>query len=85
MWLCWCLTPLLCACGAGSKKISSEEETYSDLSVLIFYHNFKGIESQYKPFAPLVQAANASVAQVLFQLNCMHISSSSENLLPKTR
>ncbi|BDA45954.1 probable iron uptake system component EfeO [Coccomyxa sp. Obi] len=49
----------------GSKKISSEEETYSDLSVLIFYHNFKGIESQYKPFAPLVQAANASVAQAV--------------------
>ena len=57
-------------CAAGSKKISSEEETYSDLSVLIFYHNFKGIQSQYEPFAPLVQAANASVAQVAMRLSC---------------
>nr|QOL01119.1 putative extracellular protein CSOL_045 [Pseudococcomyxa simplex] len=51
----------------GSKKISSEEETYSDLSVLIFYHNFKGIQSQYEPFAQLVQANNASTAQAVTQ------------------
>lgn len=60
---------------AGSKKISSEEETYSDLSILIFYHNFKGIESQYAPFAPLVRAANASAAQAS--------KPSSQELLPQ--
>ena len=25
----------------GGKKVSSEEETYSDLSILIFNHNFQ--------------------------------------------
>ena len=28
-----------------SKKISSEEEMWSDLSMLIFYNNYKGIYS----------------------------------------
>ena len=37
-----------------AKKISSEEETYSDLSLLIFRENWKGIASQYFPFAGLV-------------------------------
>ena len=34
-----------------AKKISSEEETWSDQSILIFANNWKGIYSQYKPFA----------------------------------
>ncbi|MEM6500560.1 MAG: EfeM/EfeO family lipoprotein [Cyanobacteria bacterium P01_C01_bin.89] len=34
-----------------AKKISSEEETWSDQSILIFDNNWKGIYSQYKPFA----------------------------------
>ncbi len=38
----------------GSKKISSEEETWSDQSMLIFKHNIIGIFSQYQPFAPHV-------------------------------
>lgn len=33
-----------------AKKISSEEETWSDLSVMIFRENVKGIWSQFKPF-----------------------------------
>lgn len=34
-----------------AKKISSEEETYSDQSLLIFQENWKGIYSQFEPFA----------------------------------
>lgn len=34
-----------------SKKISSEEETFSDQSLLIFKHNWMGIYSQFEPFA----------------------------------
>lgn len=37
-----------------AKKISSEEETWSDLSLLIFRENWKGIFSQYAPFAKLL-------------------------------
>lgn len=33
-----------------SKKISSEEETWSDLSLMIFRENVKGIWSQFRPF-----------------------------------
>lgn len=33
-----------------SKKISSEEETWSDLSVMIYRENLKGIWSQFAPF-----------------------------------
>ena len=49
---------------AGSKKISSEEETYSDLSILIFYHNTAGMYSVYSPYQPLLQATNSSLAKV---------------------
>ncbi len=34
-----------------AKKISSEEETWSDQSILIFAANWQGIYSQYQPFA----------------------------------
>lgn len=35
-----------------AKKISSEEETWSDLSVMIFRENVKGIQAIYEPFKP---------------------------------
>ncbi len=38
----------------AAKKISSEEETWSDQSLLIFKENWNGIYSQYKPFIPVV-------------------------------
>ena len=38
----------------GSRKVSSEEETWSDQSMLIFRSNIIGINSQYEPFAALV-------------------------------
>lgn len=40
----------------ASKKISSEEETWSDLSLVIFRHNFIGVQSQYAGFAEAVEA-----------------------------
>lgn len=45
-----------------SKKVSSEEETYSDQSLLIFRHNWEGIYSQFKPFASEVETRDARAA-----------------------
>ena len=45
----------------GSKKISSEEETWSDQSMLIFRSNIIGIFSQYEPFAQHVAERSADV------------------------
>jgi len=45
----------------GAKKISSEEETWSDQSILIFRENWNGIYSQYRPFAPAIAKANPRV------------------------
>jgi len=42
----------------ASKKISSEEETWSDLSMIIFRHNFIGVQSQFAPFSGALDAAN---------------------------
>lgn len=39
-----------------AKKISSEEETYSDQSLLIFQENWKGIYSQFEPFANVLES-----------------------------
>ena len=44
----------------GSRKISSEEETWSDQTLLIFRSNVIGIMSQYAPFSPLVAASDAT-------------------------
>ncbi|MEO1007498.1 MAG: EfeM/EfeO family lipoprotein [Planctomycetota bacterium] len=38
----------------AAKKISSEEEAWSDQSLLIFRHNWIGVYSQFEPFAPLL-------------------------------
>ncbi len=46
-----------------AKKISSEEETWSDQSLLIFKNNWIGIYSQYQPFGALVKQKDASLAQ----------------------
>ena len=45
----------------GSKKISSEEETWSDQSMLIFRSNIIGIYSQYKPFSADVRQKSEQV------------------------
>ncbi len=43
-----------------SKKISSEEETWSDQSILIFEHNWIGIQSQFEPYKSQLEPAIAA-------------------------
>jgi iron uptake system component EfeO len=45
-----------------AKKISSEEETWSDQSLLIFHENWRGIYSQLEPFLTKVQSIDSQVA-----------------------
>ena len=40
-----------------AKKISSEEETWSDQSLLIFKHNWIGIQSQFEPYKAILDRA----------------------------
>lgn len=49
----------------AAKKISSEEETYSDESILIYVNNFIGIEQTVLPFMSLIAAADQSAADML--------------------
>jgi iron uptake system component EfeO len=49
----------------GAKKISSEEETWSDQSILIFKANWEGIYSQYRPFAPAIAKINTKVNELV--------------------
>lgn len=53
-----------------AKKISSEEETWSGQSLLIFKHNWIGIYSQYKPFASLLDPEIANRVDAAYQA-CM--------------
>ena len=48
----------------AAKKISSEEETWSDQTLLIFKHNWIGVHSQFKPFGEMVGSDRASVQAV---------------------
>lgn len=45
-----------------AKKISSEEETYSDQSLLIFRYNWIGIYSQFEPFEAEIERRDADAA-----------------------
>ena len=47
----------------AAKKISSEEEAWSDQTLLIFKHNWIGAYSQFKPFAPLVARSDRQKAE----------------------
>lgn len=42
----------------SAKKISSEEETWSDQSLLIFRHNWIGIASQFQPFVAVLKGSH---------------------------
>jgi iron uptake system component EfeO len=53
-----------------AKKISSEEETWSDQSLLIFRHNWIGIHSQFLPYKPLLNKAIADEVENAHQ-NCL--------------
>lgn len=46
----------------ASKKISSEEETYSGQSLLIFCQNWRGIYSQFEPFIGELERRKPGVA-----------------------
>ena len=48
----------------AAKKVSSEEETWSDQSVLIFKHNWIGVQSQFEPFGEMHGADRPSVQAV---------------------
>ncbi|KAI3432251.1 hypothetical protein D9Q98_003812 [Chlorella vulgaris] len=57
-----------------SKKVSSEEETSSDLSQLIYYNNWKGIYSQAIPFCSLAQTeCDAYAAATKAAVDCLDI------------
>ena len=43
-----------------AKKISSEEETWSGMSLMIFYNNWLGAYSQIAPFAEEVRGLSIS-------------------------
>ncbi|NJL02160.1 MAG: EfeM/EfeO family lipoprotein [Spirulinaceae cyanobacterium RM2_2_10] len=55
-----------------AKKISSEEETWSDQSLLIFKSNWDGIYSQYQPFAERLAPEIANAVDAAYQ-NCLAI------------
>ena len=47
----------------AAKKISSEEEAWSDQTLLIFKHNWIGAYSQYQPFDALVVRSNPEASR----------------------
>jgi iron uptake system component EfeO len=53
-----------------AKKISSEEETWSDQSLLIFKHNWIGIHSQFIPYKPLLDKSISDAVEAAYQ-NCL--------------
>ncbi len=50
-----------------SKKISSEEETWSDQSLLIFKHNWIGIHSQFTPYKIALNKDIATEVETAYQ------------------
>ena len=48
----------------AAKKVSSEEETWSDQTLLIFKHNWIGVHSQFKPFGVMLGSDRAMVQAV---------------------
>ena len=53
-----------------AKKISSEEETWSDQSLLIFKHNWIGIHSQFEPYKMVLDKAISDEVEAAYQA-CM--------------
>lgn len=51
-----------------AKKISSEEETWSDLSVMIFRENVKGVQALFEPFKPRMPADVAAKVDRGFEM-----------------
>jgi hypothetical protein len=58
-----------------SKKFSSEEETSSDLSLLIFYNNWKGILSQAYPFCDSAKSeCDALIQSIVAAVECLDLN-----------
>ncbi|MGK7880078.1 MAG: EfeM/EfeO family lipoprotein [Crocosphaera sp.] len=53
-----------------AKKISSEEETWSDQSLLIFKHNWIGIQSQFEPYKKVLDQDIIDEVEAAYQ-DCM--------------
>lgn len=49
----------------AKKKFSSEEETWSDLSILIFYHNLEGIKQMVAPWGAVLEQKDPEAAETL--------------------
>ena len=49
----------------AAKKISSEEEAWSNQSLVIFKHNWIGANSQFMPFAVLVEARDPAAVKAV--------------------
>lgn len=49
----------------AKKKFSSEEETWSDLSILIFYHNLEGIKQMVAPWGAILEQKDPETAEQL--------------------
>ncbi len=64
-----------------AKKISSEEETWSDQSILIFRHNWLGIQSQFDPYKSQLRPDLVAQVEQAYQ-DCM--ASIAEFTLPGT-
>jgi len=58
---------IVLATEVSAKKISSEEETWSDQSLLIFKHNWLGIDSQYRPFVRALLDRDQALADAIDQ------------------
>lgn len=52
----------------ASKKISGEEETFSDLSILIFEQNWQGIAAMYAPFAARPEINDTAIGSAVWEL-----------------
>lgn len=62
-----------------AKKISSEEEMWSDLSLLIFYNNYKGIYSQAAPFLVNSPDKDAELQSAITDvIDCMPVATTDD-------
>lgn len=51
----------------SAKKISSEEETWSDTSLMIFRQNWNGIYRQFQPFAAVLDEASVDAVREAYE------------------
>jgi iron uptake system component EfeO len=49
----------------AAKKISGEEETFSDLSIMIFEMNWKGIQNSFAPYSARSEIKGTDIGQTI--------------------